>query len=452
MFRTRAATIVGATVAALLVAGRAGGTVPPPPSPAGDAEGQPFVADEVVVGLRDGGERVVRLPEGIGPGRAAADLADRPEVRYANPNWIATAAIDPLDRGRSGEPRGWRADQWNFLGEPGGVRAPRAWGRLGREGAPGAAAVTVAVVDTGIAYRGPSPFARSPDFNWQQFVPGRDFVSGGAPLDENGHGTHIAGTIAAGVTLREPAPESVPDLTGLAYGAKLMPVRVLDREGTGTAAAVARGIRWAARQGADVINLSLQLPDRVQGCEQARAVCRAARSARRMGALVVAAAGNIDAGARRRVLFPAAAPGVIAVGASTEHGCLATYSHHGRRLDLLGPGGGRPYPRAARPTCAGDREQIRQVSFDCFPTGPCRTFDRFAIRSNTGTSMAAAHVSGVAALLRATGTVGPDPAPWRVRNRLLCSARPLGKPRFHGAGLVDATRATDLPTPARCRS
>lgn len=447
MSRTKAATIAlgGATMAVMLLATKVAAAGAASPPLAGVAADERFVPDEVVVGLRGGGERVLRLPEGVRPTEAIAALADEPEIRYANRNWIATPAIDPLDRGRSGEVGGWRADQWNFLGRPGGVRAPRAWVRLARAHRWGTAArVTVAVVDTGVAYRGPPPprFAPSPDLASRQFVPGHDFVSGGPPLDENGHGTHIAGTIAAQVTLDEPAPEGLPDLTGLAYSARLMPIRVLDRRGTGTSATVAKGIRWAARNGADVINLSLQLPDGVRSCEQVRGVCRAARRARRMGALVVAAAGNLNGGGRDRVLFPAAAPGAIAVGASTENGCLSAYSHHGSRLDLLAPGGGRPYRKVARPRCRGDGEPIRQVSLDCFPARSCHAYDRFEIRPNTGTSMAAAHVSGVAALIRATGAIGPDPSPRRLRKRLLCAARPVGGPRFHGAGLLDATRAT----------
>jgi serine protease len=444
MSRARAATTIaaaGATLAAAVGAMAATAATPTSP-PLGGITDRGFVRDQAVVGLRDGGERVVRLPRGIRPARAMASLADSPEVSYANRNWIATAAVNPLDRGRSGVAGGWRRDQWNFLGRPGGVRAPRAWNRLADAGRPGAAAVTVAVVDTGIAYTGSPPpgFAVSPDFTYKRFIPGPDLISDGPPLDQNGHGTHVAGTIAAEVTLEEAAPEGVPDLAGLAYNATLMPIRVLDRRGVGTSAGVAKGILWAARNGADVINLSLQLPNAVRSCEQVRGVCQAIRRARGMGALVVAAAGNVTGGGRWRVLFPAAAPGAIAVGASTERGCLSADSHHGQRLDLLAPGGGRPLRIAKR--CRGGRAPVRQVSFSCFPTPTCSTYDRFDIRSSTGTSMAAAHVSGVAALVRASGVLGSNPPPRRLRQRLRCTARPRGKPRLHGAGLLDAARAT----------
>jgi serine protease len=116
-----------------------------------DAAG-PFVPDEVVIGLRGGGERIVRLGRGARPRKAIGSLVEDPDVRYANRNWIATAAVSPLDRGSSGQLGGWRRDQWNFLGKPGGVRAPRAWKRVSAAGAAGARGVRIAVIDTGIAY------------------------------------------------------------------------------------------------------------------------------------------------------------------------------------------------------------------------------------------------------------------------------------------------------------
>ncbi len=126
---------------------------------------------------------------------------------------------------------------------------------------------------------------------------------------------------------------------------------------------------------------------------------------------------------KRRALFPGAAPGVFAVGATTEHGCLALYSHFRDRTDLLAPGGGQPRPGAARPVCAGDQLPVLQLSYDCFP-GCVSGWDRFNIRPDLGTSMSAAHTSGVAALVRASGVAGADPGPKRLAERLTCTARP----------------------------
>jgi serine protease len=302
------------------------------------------------------------------------------------------------------------------------------------------------VVDTGIAFADssePPGFTASPDFEPHQFVPGHDFVAEGTPpLDENGHGTHVAGTIAEQVTLGAPSPGDF--LTGLAYEAQLMPVRVLDRQGAGNSADVAAGILWAARNGADVINVSLQLPTRVRRCKQVKAICRATRNAKKLGALVVAAAGNsTGGGGRPRALFPAQAPGVLSVAASSESGCLAAYSNFGRGVDLVAPGGGSPKASIARRRCRDDSQAVRQVSFDCFPGGFCTDFEDLEIRPDIGTSMAAAHASGVAALVRASGAAGSDPSSKRLRKRLRCTARGAKPPRFYGAGLLDAARATN---------
>jgi serine protease len=408
------------------------------------AAAEPFVPGEVVVGQHGGGARVLELEPGVEMAEAIADLRDDRGVAYANPNWVATAALSPLDHGRYDKSGGWRRDQWNFLGGAGGIRAPKAWDRAIAAGAAGAAGTTVAVVDTGVAFASSeSPgFAASPDFAADQFVVGPDFVEPGTePVDENGHGTHVAGTIAEQVTLGTEVPDDF--LTGLAYDAQLMPVRVLDAEGAGNSVDVAAGILWAARNGADVINVSLQLPSRVRRCKQVRSVCRATRKAKKLGALVVAAAGNsTGGGGRPRALFPSRAPGVLAVGASTESGCLAAYSNFGKGLDVLAPGGGAAKASVARRRCKDDSQAIRQVSFDCFPHGFCEDFDDFGIRPDIGTSMAAAHASGVAALALASGAAGAHPSPRRLGKRLRCTAR-HGKPRrYHGAGLLDAARAT----------
>ena len=304
--------------------------------------------------------------------------------------------------------------------------------------------MTIAVVDSGIAYRESGGYAASPDFGPARFVPGIDLVDGDdEPLDENGHGTHVAGTIGEQVTIGEPAPG--PDyLTGIAYGASLMPVRVLDREGIGSAENVGAGIRWAARNGADVVNVSLNLDPAVTRCRQVPTICAAIRKATRLGALVVGSAGNALSGkGKGRALFPAAAPHAFAVAATTEDGCLAAYSQFGKRTDLLAPGGGVARPAAARPVCNDDMRPVVQLTYACFPTGCAGAQQRFAIRPDIGTSMSAAHTSAVAALVIASGVAGPDPGPARIARRLQCTARPSTPQRFYGSGVLDAQRAVD---------
>ena len=253
-------------------------------------------------------DRAVELPRGAAVGRWAARLRQNPDVVYAEPNYIATASaidqapFDPNDSGSieaaaaaSSEAGKWAYKQWNFLPSegpestglptsPGGIDAPSAWRNLIEGGRPGGAGIVVAVLDSGIAYRSyGAGYVRSPDFGPGQFVPGYDFVSHDRlPLDQNGHGTHVAGTIA------EKTGNGF-GLTGLAYGAKLMPVRVLDRQGRGNALAIARGIRFAMAHDADVINMSFNFP-----CgKRVPVVDEALREAYLGGVVTVASAGNL---------------------------------------------------------------------------------------------------------------------------------------------------------------
>ncbi|HVD38101.1 MAG TPA: S8 family serine peptidase [Solirubrobacterales bacterium] len=403
--------------------------------------------------------QAVRLGRRVGVREAARALRRNPDVVYAVPDYIASASAiapppydpnpspyDPNDTGSlpgvapeaSSGSGGWIYKQWNFLAydaseagrlpvSPGGIDAPGAWRNLIERGRPGAAGVLVAVLDSGIAYRSlGTGFRRSPDFGPRQFVPGYDFVDRDrTPLDESGHGTHVAGTIA------EKTDNGV-GVTGLAYRAKLMPVRVLDRNGFGDALDIARGIRFATRHGAQVINMSFNFD-----CgKEVPLIDEALREAFEAGVVTVASAGNL--GSESCVSAPATGPRVIGVGGTTEGGCLGDYSLAGRAVDLVAPGGGVPQSRcpsvAARP--------IYQVTLQPKST------EEFGIPAYyVGTSMAAAHVSGVAAMVLASGAVNPVLPPAKrvevVTRKLRQTARDLGLPRTQqGAGLVDAGAAT----------
>lgn len=421
-------------------------------APAGIPASAAYVPGEVVVGRKGRAERVVELGPGEGVIAAIEALEREPGVEYAAPNWIARTALEPIDGGTALTPAGWTLDQWSFLERPGGIRMRSTWDRLIDAGHPGGRGATVAIVDTGVAYHEAPAHQAAPDFAAGRFVSPRDFVDGDAePLDSNGHGTHVAGTIGAQITVGKPSTE--PDfLTGIAYGAKLMPIRVLDQEGAGPATRVAQGIRWASRHGADVINLSFQFHRAVSTCDQVPTVCAAVRQAKRRGSLVVAAGGNAIAGkGRRGALFPAAAPGVLGVGATTEHGCLAAYSHYGAGVELVAPGGGPPANDALRRECAQDQKPVLQVTYECYsacgPSGGAG--EQFGIRADNGTSMASAHTSGVAALVFESGAVGRRPAPRQVMKRLTCTARSPGPRLYYRAGLLDAFRAVRPKT--RCR-
>lgn len=425
---------------------------------AGSAPG--FVPGEVVVRFKGAGDRTVKVPTEIGVRPTVRALNRNPAVRYAAPNHIASiSAFLPSDSGTMrparrtppsgslgvlpGQVGGWMTRQWNFLpyrapegsNQPisaGGIDAVTAWHNLRRLRRPGGRGVTVAVIDTGVAYRNfGSHFRRNPDFEPSQFVPGRDFVSGNRlPLDRNGHGTHVAGTIAQ-------KTNNFLGLTGIAYGAKIMPIRVLDARGNGSSDQIAAGIRWAVDRGADVINMSFNF-----GCrDRVPNVASAIRYAHRKGVVTVASVGNAQT--ERCISPPATAPHVIGVGGTTEGGCLGDYSLTGRGLDLVAPGGGKPLPGIG---CEGTGSRpIYQITL---AGGPDRR--RFGMPERYfGTSMAAAHVSGVAALVIAGGILGRKPKPHAVARRLAVTARaPMAPVRTagYGAGIVDAGAATNPAT------
>jgi serine protease len=246
------------------------------------------------------------------------------------------------------------------------------------------------------------------------------------PLDRNGHGTHVAGTIA------EKTNNGI-GLTGLAYRAKLMPVRVLDRLGRGRADQITQGIRFAVEHHANVINMSFNF-----GCgKRVPSIVEAIRFAIRHGVVPVASAGNL--GSEACVSPPATIPGVIGVGGSTEGGCLGDYSLTGKDIDVLAPGGGEPTP-----DCESVLDgPIYQVTFKGARE------NRFAEPSYyVGTSMAAAHVSGVVAMILAGNLIDRtkhiSTLDAQVTTRLKRTARSLGlSPLQQGAGLIDAAKATD---------
>jgi serine protease len=381
---------------------------------------------------------VLELPPRLSVAAAVTRLRRTPGVAWAAPNYIAHAAASaapggfiPDDPGRTHTPGGWQALQWNFL--PGaGVDAPQAWANLIADHRPGGRGVVVAILDSGVAYRNWRQFRKSPDFNRTRFVDPYDFVADNRyPLDRTGHGTFVAGMVAE-------STNNGIGLTGLAYGASIMPIRVLDASNDGNAEAIARGIRYAVQHRANVINLSLQF-DPGTSAADIPGVLAALRYAHRHGVLVVAAAGN-DSGS---IDYPARAPDVVSVGASTRDRCLAYYSDFGPRLDLVAPGGGDDAAISGQSDCRpfANLPDIYQMTF-ASPSRP----QRFGLPSGWfGTSMAAPAVSATAALVIASGVLGSHPTPAQVLARLEQTAQPLGDGRpnaEYGYGLLDAGAAT----------
>ena len=212
-----------------------------------------------------------------------------------------------------------------------------------------------------------------------------------------------------------------------------MPVRVLDRHGSGEADDIAKGIRFAVAHDADVINMSFNF-----GCaKRVPGVDEELRRAYRKGVVTVASIGNL--GSETCVSPPATGPRVIGVGGSTEGGCLGSYSLTGDGIDVLAPGGGTP--ASGCPSISS--RPIYQVTLIGGSTNRFGEPDTYV-----GTSMAAAHVAGVAAMTLASGVLKADGSPKRTVNgvtqRLRETARSLGLPDTQqGAGLIDAAKATD---------
>src|SRR5918995_1314885 len=333
-----------------------------------------------------GGSQQLQIDDGDSVRKTITELRDDPNVAYAVPNWRARAAAQPNDPA-------FRL-QWNFFSTY-GINAVEAWSLAEGRGAPGGRGAVVALLDSGVAFERYGRYRRAPDLRRSTFV--RPY----------------------------------------AFNAKVMPLRVLDSNGEGDSAAIARAIRYAARYRADVINLSLEFPADVRAAEIPD-VLDAIRYAHSRGAVVVAAAGNQ---ADIAVAYPARAQSVIAVGATTVTGCQADYSNAGEDLDLVAPGGGPDAPNTdsewddahCRPDSIG--RPIIQQTFT-------RGITRFGLpRSYEGTSMAAPHVSAIAALLIATKRLGPHPSPRDVETHLEATARPTDRPDRYGAGLVDAAAA-----------
>jgi serine protease len=272
--------------------------------------------------------------------------------------------------------------------------------------------VIVAVLDTGV-----SPL---PDLPETRLAPGYDFVRVGQIVrDDQGHGSSVAGTIAQ-------ATNNQLGGAGVAPAATILPMKVLDKEGKGTAANLAEAVHLAVDRGAQVINLSLG------GHGNSRLLRKALAYADEKQVVVVAAVGNQRQGT---ALFPARYPKVIGVAATAPNlpaePIVAPYSNYGAGVDLAAPGGATVGSFVAPPG-------IWQNTLN-----RARTDSTFAYYG--GSSAAAAQVSGVAALLKAQGIT----APRQIGAMLQTAASPVPEDAWnqYGAGHLNAAAAVHLPQP-----
>jgi len=375
------------------------------------------------------GFKTIMIPAGKTPKQVVEFYNSEPDVEYAELNYYAYAHLDPPS-----DP--YYYYQWNFddtfkwtgiIGDPyrelvdgtnpyggyngGGINLEPAW-----DITTGDPNVIIAVLDTGVAYETYKNFIQAPDLANTRFIPGHDFVNNDDhPNDDDGHGTHVTGTIA----------QSTNDglgVAGIAHNCSIMPIKVLSRRGDAPYTTIAEGVYYAADNGAHVINLSLG------GTYDSITLRDAVAYAYNKGVTIICSAGNDGAGAPPS--YPAAYNAYcIAVGATRYDQTRASYSTTGSFVDLAAPGGDIDVDQNGD----GYVDGILQQTFGISPKDLGYWFYE-------GTSMAAPHVTAVAGLLISTGVTGPD----AVRQALEGTAEDLGIPGKdveYGWGLVDAYAA-----------
>ena len=359
--------------------------------------------------------------------KAIASTAGRPDVVWVQPNCLRQPTLAPTDE--------FYPLQWHYPL----ISLPAAW-----DATTGSPDVIVSVIDTGL-------LIGHPDIDSGRLVPGYDFITdAGNARDGDGidpdpfdvgdlgaggassfHGTHVAGTIGA-------ASNNGIGVAGVDWTAKIMPLRVLGVRG-GADYDIAQAIRFSAglsndsgtvpARRADIVNMSLGGPGTSPVMREAVQAARAA------GVIVVVAAGNDNANADGYV--PAAFPEVVCVSAVDQQVAKAPYSNFGAAVDVAAPGGDTSADRDGNGYADGVLSTLADDS-----GGGYRPIYKFY----QGTSMAAPHVAGVAALMQAAymaanggARITPDQFDaWLAQGRLTDVIGPDG---FSGSGLINAAKA-----------
>jgi len=330
------------------------------------------------------------VPSDVDVVDAILELRASGHYRFVEPDLVREVRAVPNDP--------FYTHQWHFHA----VNAEAAWDVTTGTGA------VVAVIDTGVSH--------GPDDGINHLVAGYDFVNNDAdPADDNGHGTHVAGTVAQ-------ATNNGVGTAGLAYGASVMPVKVLDAGGSGYSSDVIDGIVWAADNGADVLNMSLGSS---RGSSSEEAACDYAEAA---GAVIAAAAGNSG---RRKAEYPAGYGSVIGVGATDFASERSYYSNRGTHVEISAPGG----------------DVYEDLNGDGYADGVLQeTFDpSWGFYFWQGTSMATPHVAAAAALLSSLGASNAE-----IRTLLKDTAQDVdgaGWDQNTGWGIIDAAAAVNAYLP-----
>ena len=392
---------------------------------------------------------IVTLAGGDDPEAVARRLSAQPDVEFAQARYRVRPMFVPTD---PLYPR-----QWNFPQ----IDMERAWD-INRGGT---ADVVVAIVDSGVAFRSGTlrytatawqredgatfpalgtvdvTFAAAPDLGTDRYVSPRDFIwDDNLPFDLSGHGTHIAGTVGQ-------LTSNGMGAAGIAFNVKLMPVKVVDSEWDfifdspfiGTDDTVARGIRYASDNGAKIINLSLGREG-----DPAPVVQSALQYAVSRGAFVAVAGGNEAASGNAPERYADFAPeidGLVSVAATGPDRRRAAYSTVASYIELTAPGG--DFSRGG--SNGGIVQQTLDLDLVETWAGPVSRyavprFDAFAYYAFEGTSMATAHVSGLAALLMGQGVTSPA-AVEAILKQSATDLGPPGRDNEYGHGLINARSA-----------
>jgi type VII secretion-associated serine protease mycosin len=348
---------------------------------------------------------VLGLPPGTAAENAVSRLQGHPAVDFVEPDYVfsvprrlASRSRRPASSGARrlasvglGDPL-WSDPQWGLTK----IGMPQVWGLNG-----GSPAMTVAVIDTGVD-------PAHPDLAGA-VVPGTSVLPNSTgPDDDHGHGTHVAGIIAASVADRT-------GVSGVAPNCRIMPVKVLNGEGKGDTGDIVAGLIWAVNHGARVVNMSLG------GAGGSRALASAIEYARSKDVLVVAAMGNEGANSQE---YPAGYPGVMAVGATDRDDAVADFSNHGTWISVAAPGVDilSTLPR--------------------LPVGVTRLEGKDTIQDvMDGTSMAAPFVAGLAALVRSANPTMTAPEAKSRIERTCDDIGPRGFDEKSGWGRINARRA-----------
>jgi thermitase len=313
------------------------------------------------------GGRILALHEGTHEDEIRETLKHRPGILHIEKNNEITALFNPNDQyfpgnGRYQSSRAGLIDQWGLTR----IDCPRAWDLTRQRGGD----VVIAILDTGVDVQHPDLVNRLIRGTDGAIVGYNTVNHSNTIIDDNGHGTHVSG-IASAVT------DNSLGVSGVAFSSsRIMPVKVLDAQGSGTDFGVAQGIIWAADHGARIINMSLG------GATYSHSIQLAVNYAWLKGVLVIAAAGNDG---EMNINYPAGNNMVLGIGATEQDGTTSDYSNSGRHVDCVAPGSDYLSTMPTRSVYLNQK------------AGFLTNYDALS-----GTSMATPVVSGLASLICAT--------------------------------------------------